>query len=83
MNLNLDNKFLSGLLQNSFVQNFINELAQYLENNFGKERNQQGPHLHACHKHKFGRPFALDRIFARSKDGSLSRMWSGIDNIDS
>lgn len=40
MNLNLDNKFLSGLLQNNFVQNFINELAKYLENNFGKERTQ-------------------------------------------
>lgn len=40
LNLNLDNKFLSGLLQNNFVQNFINELAKYLENNFGKERTQ-------------------------------------------
>ena len=28
------------MTENSFVQNFINELAKYLENNFGKERTQ-------------------------------------------
>lgn len=38
MKLDLENKFFKGLKENNVVQNFINELSEYLENNLGKER---------------------------------------------
>ena len=40
MNLDLGNNFLNGLTENNLVQNFINELAKYLENKLGKERTE-------------------------------------------
>lgn len=40
MNLDLKNNFLRGLTENNFVQNFIDELSKYLENNFLKERTE-------------------------------------------
>lgn len=40
MNLDLVNKFLKELDENKLVQNFLNELSKYLENNIGKERSE-------------------------------------------
>lgn len=40
MKLDLEKNFLSCLTENKFVQNFIDELSKYLENNIGKERKQ-------------------------------------------
>lgn len=36
MKLDLEKNFLSGLTENKFVKNFIDELSKYLENNIGK-----------------------------------------------